>query len=222
MMRPECGGVGAPRPGLGSDGPGGRMGAPQGSAAPRRSPPPLTILILRFIPAHAGNTPRPSPRRRSRTVHPRSRGEHEADDTLQTRSTGSSPLTRGTPAAPRRDPQHHRFIPAHVGNTPPVSFRSTPVTVHPRSRGEHTASVLQVHAGYGSSPLTWGTRHPVHGVRAENRFIPAHVGNTCPRWTAPSSPAVHPRSRGEHGHSPSAVLAEVRFIPAHVGNTDLP
>ena len=71
------------------------------------------------------------------------------------------------------------------------------------------------------------------------RFIPARAGNTAPAAPGSAGPAVHPRSRREHGSSPrttrrrrgSSPLAQgtqrgtqsgrlhFRFIPARAGNT---
>ena len=71
----------------------------------------------RFIPARAGNThlsrhiPDPN------TVHPRSRGEHEAQDAPDTAAAGSSPLARGTRPSRGRSIPARRFIPARAGNT---------------------------------------------------------------------------------------------------------
>ena len=75
--------------------------------------------------------------------------------------------------------------------------------------------------------------------RGRQRFIPAHAGNTSRSLRASGAPAVHPRTRGEHGagrlprrsgHGSSphtrgtlgvgvAVGLVDRFIPAHAGNT---
>ena len=75
----------------------------------------------------------------------------------------------------------------------------------------------------------------------EQRFIPAHAGNTAPMPVTPVSVAVHPRACGEHsasrrsmyaftGSSPrmrgTLVIALARqeprrFIPAHAGNTGI-
>ena len=75
------------------------------------------ILRRRFIPARAGNT-RPGRRRRPwPPVHPRSRGEHTSPTAAGWRTTGSSPLARGTPRFRRRLRLGHRFIPARAGNT---------------------------------------------------------------------------------------------------------
>ena len=57
---------------------------------PRRDPEP------RFIPARAGNTPCSGSRRGRRPVHPRSRGEHQAEQIDAGLDDGSSPLARGT------------------------------------------------------------------------------------------------------------------------------
>ncbi len=152
-----------------------------------------------------------------------------------------------------------RFIPAHAGNTLIEASQSMIGTVHPRSRGEHgvpvrrtgrahgsspltrgTRAVVNQPAGQlGSSPLTRGTRWEVHRQAVEQRFIPAHAGNTMTSRPHTTKRAVHPRSRGEHrtmraalgitnGSSPltrgtrrrrAVSLAAGRFIPAHAGNT---
>ena len=92
----------------------------------------------------------------------------------------------------------------------------------------------------GSSPRARGTLE--HGARGRHghRFIPASAGNTAFACLARTTPAVHPRERGEHrvirlsiwadtGSSPRARgtrgqktgrRTRCRFIPASAGNTD--
>ena len=97
-------------------------------------------LIVRFIPAHAGNT-------RSRmaswmivTVHPRACGEHLARQRWPGPLFGSSPRMRGTLL--EDGPGHclRRFIPAHAGNTCPRRHCRAAQAVHPRACGEHSPS----------------------------------------------------------------------------------
>ena len=91
----------------------------------------------------------------------------------------------------------------------------------------------------GSSPRSRGTLRITLRDAASDRFIPALAGNT-PAWRGScSSPAVHPRARGEHCRSPASMSAAIgssprsrgtpalhrdpaplaRFIPALAGNT---
>ena len=123
-------------------------------------------------------------------VHPRSRGEHTRAAARMSRTSGPSPLTRGT----QRDAHDHgglpRSIPAHAGNTPR--------TTRPPARF------------HGPSPLTRGTRGGSCCVSLAGRSIPAHAGNTPARCRWPRSRSVHPRSRGEHeswwsGTAPASV-----------------
>ena len=92
----------------------------------------------RFIPACAGNTPRPRPPPAAAPVHPRLRGEHvrtvtgRAHASVHPRlrgehcvgaqqsqlSHGSSPPARGTRHRGCRAVRCARFIPACAGNTP--------------------------------------------------------------------------------------------------------
>ena len=72
---------------------------------PARGSSPLTrgkpavdnvpLATSRLIPAHAGKTPRWSPRPPGQPAHPRSRGENRDMAALVVAGVGSSPLTRG-------------------------------------------------------------------------------------------------------------------------------
>ena len=173
----------------------------------------------RLIPAHAGKTPDALPRVRSRTAHPRSRGENGTMPGSTRMVSGSSPLTRGkrAPLDPCR--RRGRLIPAHAGKTPARAKGQRLRAAHPRSRGENRFHDRGRGHGYGSSPLTRG-----------KLFI------TIPSFPPP---VAHPRSRGENvallppdmpigGSSPltrgkqgiSSQLARPhRLIPAHAGKT---
>ena len=152
----------------------------------------------RFIPARAGNTRSPRTRTARIPVHPRSRGEHNANGTTVLEADGSSPLARGTRLRPPQAAPVSRFIPARAGNTPPVPLRSGGAAVHPRSRGEHPTRPSPLRRCCGSSPLARGT--PIRHRRrsAPRRFIPARAGNTGSRSSSLAHRPVHPRSRGEH------------------------
>ena len=193
----------------------------------------------RFIPARAGNTSGRDAHRRSRAVHPRSRGEHEHLSPPPKTCSGSSPLARGTHRVPERRWRIDRFIPARAGNTGAERTVLVRQPVHPRSRGEHGGSFGGSFSGSGSSPLARGTPPRLRRDLELHRFIPARAGNTscpcCVSWWA----TVHPRSRGEHlsrgtlpfhaaGSSPlargtppiwAARARLQRFIPARAGNT---
>ena len=92
------------------------------------------------------------------TVHPRSRGEHTKGGSDLLGLTGSSPLARGTlPEVPSSE-YRIRFIPARAGNTAMRRQSRGDMTVHPRSRGEHSWASSGRPRVAGSSPLARGTR----------------------------------------------------------------
>ncbi len=113
------------------------------------------------------------------------------------------------------------------------------VAVHPRWRGEHLTSLVDLRKFGGSSPLARGTRALTGDRWVGERFIPAGAGNTLLPSSICVNSAVHPRWRGEHsakviirvlirGSSPLArgtpdlvwnPILTVRFIPAGAGNT---
>ena len=95
------------------------------------------IRPTRIIPAHAGSTRSREAQGRLRRDHPRSRGEHLRSSSHEPEEPGSSPLTRGAPAAIPADGADTRIIPAHAGSTQPSRSTCRGSADHPRSRGEH-------------------------------------------------------------------------------------
>ena len=85
----------------------------RGKPAPTRS----RSCTARLIPAHAGKTPHRRQPIRHHWAHPRSRGENQVYDLGYYRERGSSPLTRGKPAAGQDRRRRARLIPAHAGKT---------------------------------------------------------------------------------------------------------
>jgi len=196
-------------------------------------------LLMRFIPACAGNTRTRSSRPMCNTVHPRMRGEHVARCVVLAPRHGSSPHARGTLARQAARAAYRRFIPACAGNTFFALLFFAAAAVHPRMRGEHLDGRHLSVDRNGSSPHARGTRSTSVPPYCVLRFIPACAGNTYSAGRPVPCPAVHPRMRGEHcqiqraakaagGSSPHArgtLLSELndfsleRFIPACAGNT---
>ena len=194
-----------------------------GSSPHLRGTQPATIAVdacSRFIPAPAGNTLATSRSRRA--------------------ISGSSPHLRGTRHLVGIAEGVDRFIPAPAGNTPICRSHSRPLTVHPRTCGEHSTRSTCPTSADGSSPHLRGTRDNPRFRSRQRRFIPAPAGNTRHRlWPCRLEP-VHPRTCGEHtsastsaspsaGSSPHlrgtptrerAFRRSRRFIPAPAGNTE--
>ena len=176
------------------------------------------FLLLRFIPAYAGNSSSAHIPLDMTPVHPRLRGELSQSllraflllrfipayagnsmEKIRANMTkvGSSPLTRGTPY-PRSFPIiAGRFIPAYAGNSGlRPAFLKSP-TVHPRLRGELSFWFSYSSRPHGSSPLTRGTRIFKRNGRSTQRFIPAYAGNSRSFGRYSDFRSVHPRLRGE-------------------------
>ena len=216
----------------------GRFG---GSSPPTRGTSPRCCIAPkppRFIPAYAGNMPFRCGTLGVGAVHPRLRGEHPSQHSMQIQVNGSSPPTRGTSRGLRQRRNSRRFIPAYAGNMrQPTAPRSWDA-VHPRLRGEHSTALCSVDSSAGSSPPTRGTSISIISLGGKCRFIPAYAGNIQQATRLYNRVTVHPRLRGEHGTSTaSAPLyfgsspptrgtyvsgrerpAFPRFIPAYAGN----
>ncbi len=95
------------------------------------------LVLGRFIPAHAGNTSGSRKWCNPPAVHPRACGEHNKINSIDVHDPGSSPRMRGTRLFPQGEHSHHRFIPAHAGNTSGSELLCAYCPVHPRACGEH-------------------------------------------------------------------------------------
>jgi len=125
---------------------------------------------------------------------------------------GSPPHTRGIRFYSKSLLKHLGFTPAYAGNTRRVVPREGHVKVHPRIRGEYTASRRRGCRLPGSPPPTRGIPaffigSPPHtrGIlsvckyyKGVLRFTPAYAGNTKDYKTLEKAQKVHPRIRGEY------------------------
>ena len=179
--------------------------------------------VVRFIPAHAGNSLLHQQQEIWYTVHPRACGEQNSAFVNSPSSAGSSPRMRGTAYMDIARQEVARFIPAHAGN---------------RNSGSMTRFAMPRLPKIGSSPRMRGTGAYRSTSISSPRFIPAHAGNRSAHTMCPSPAPVHPRACGEqnqrsppnasrNGSSPrmrgtvsisSSSSHPRRFIPAHAGN----
>ena len=130
-------------------------------------------------------------------VHPRWRGEQNAQADAQKTACGSSPLARGTENEQITQTRRRRFIPAGAGNRPSSWLRLSSPAVHPRWRGEQCSLFPPDQVASGSSPLARGTALVCRLGSRQARFIPAGAGNRAENRAARNAAAVHPRWRGE-------------------------
>ena len=144
------------------------MSADSDGSSPRLRGTPLAVdlvtLLIRFIPAPAGNTSVADRPTASPPVHPRACGEHARCNTRSCAPRGSSPRLRGTQRDAARMRVKERFIPAPAGNTSALKPLRSLNTVHPRACGEHTVMVGGAFEYSGSSPRLRGTPSPGHAL----------------------------------------------------------
>ena len=113
--------------------------------------------IVRIIPAHAGNTRRPSSPTSGAGDHPRACGEHPFRGLSQAFLTGSSPRMRGTLIDRITHVSNLGIIPAHAGNTGVAMADTDTIEDHPRACGEHHRHAQPDFGTAGSSPRMRGT-----------------------------------------------------------------
>ena len=97
---------------------------------------------------------------------------------MRTRTSGSSPLTRGKPLVRFSSAQRARLIPAHAGKTITRADARPWPRAHPRSRGENDVDPAVFEDYEGSSPLTRGKQLIVSKGGKPYGLIPAHAGKT--------------------------------------------
>ena len=167
----------------------------------------LANAVSRIIPARAGFTSCASPRPRSSSDHPRSRGVYRPYPVPIAAAWGSSPLARGLLVQVQGGVGGVRIIPARAGFT-----RGRPRTGrvrrdHPRSRGGYSCRRSFPSYRRGSSPLARGL--PKRSILASSpgRIIPARAGFTGGAEVGPGGESDHPRSRGGYPRSPQITLS---------------
>ena len=136
------------------------------------------------IPASAGNPRRGHGAAVRVTVHPRERGESPDHVAGVFRAAGPSPRARGIRLGRCERVGVAGSIPASAGNPRSTTPARRLSTVHPRERGESTASLPGRRRTVGPSPRARGIRG---GRRAADRgdgSIPASAGNPCRRCSS--------------------------------------
>ena len=156
-------------------------------------------VVLRFIPACAGNSARtnagvqivhgssprvrgtrrqhPRPHRRERFI-PACAGNSRWVNLVNAAGNGSSPRVRGTRQHPTRLRRRMRFIPACAGNSKRCRRRAGAHPVHPRVCGELDRAIRRTCRVDGSSPRVRGTPGTLARGDGAVRFIPACAGNS--------------------------------------------
>ena len=150
------------------------------------------------------------------------RGEHRLVSARASRSPGSSPHARGTPAPAMQSMAGSGIIPACAGNTHIAVSPTGGVRDHPRMRGEHDLAHYLDYPVLGSSPHARGTLRRWQSVMGTTGIIPACAGNTNTSTTAESHVRDHPRMRGEHPSLIAALIAVLGSSPHARGTHLLP
>ena len=186
--------------------------------------PPAPYRARRIIPAHAGFTVSPAAAQVRRPDHPRTRGVYDLVTVGYLYLPGSSPHTRGLPAACGGGEDVLGIIPAHAGFTTYWKCLEVNCTDHPRTRGVYVFRGLFPAVARGSSPHTRGLPFHLHvqavaariipahagftemtakvlrpPIIRRRRIIPAHAGFTRPRSSRTTASSDHPRTRGVYG-----------------------
>ncbi len=112
---------------------------------------------VRFIPAGAGNSAGLPLLLHDVAVHPRGRGEQDAELVGRDIPAGSSPRARGTEREEEEAQALERFIPAGAGNSDAPKLEIPEGAVHPRGRGEQDVYGNASYGINGSSPRARGT-----------------------------------------------------------------
>ena len=154
-----------------------------------------------IIPAYAGSTGWPA-----HHIKPR---------------PGSSPHTRGAPLRLQQDQVLSRIIPAYAGSTDGRHAEIPVRADHPRIRGEHVWVVGGAADRGGSSPHTRGALSVLTVMWTGRGIIPAYAGSTGQEQELRQGPGDHPRIRGEHSLSESAVIASAGSSP-HTRGAQIP
>ncbi len=164
--------------------------------------------------ARAESTRCASSCRRSASAHLYSPGEHDRDAGTRCVDVGSPPLARRAPQRLEPRGMLRRLTSARAERT---HFRACFTSIgaaHLRSRGEHGSTVRPIPQHTGSPPLARRALRVHHRHASAARLTSARAESTSARRGGRDRPAVHLRSRGEHGST-------IRPIPQQTGSPPL-
>ncbi len=115
---------------------------------------------------------------------------------------GPPPHARGAPLMPQLRLLGRGTTPARARTTGPSRSPGSRGRDHPRTRGDHTALVVEALRREGPPPHARGP--PLEGVPSgtEHGATPARAGTTVLPGSAAGGPWDHPRTRGEHKGMP--------------------
>ena len=139
-----------------------------------------TSMVMRIIPAYAGNAVYKCTVGKSVSDHPRVCGERCWPLTVKEDQGGSSPRMRGTPTGVFAATMIRRIIPAYAGNAPRARRASAGSADHPRVCGERSRFTHRPMGYAGSSPRMRGTPPASDCWGCRGRIIPAYAGNATP------------------------------------------
>ena len=196
-------------------------------------------ILLRIIPAHAGQTGLRVTLNPPESDHPRACGANPESPEWAQPTTGSSPRMRGKLAAAVPGLDARRIIPAHAGQTMNGSATSSAPADHPRACGANMTVEYTAVPDNGSSPRMRGKRAPRMVRAGRVRIIPAHAGQTDRHMSTALGVRDHPRACGANPRYPTASTVHDgssprmrgkrvggrarrcgrRIIPAHAGQT---
>ena len=209
--------------------------------SPRTRGSPLCLavnrILLRSIPAYAGEPVLRFAVWRHPVVDPRVRGGAEAWCVDATDEMGRSPRTRGSLAGARQSHAGDGSIPAYAGEPPTMDDGFALFRVDPRVRGGAFVTKIVLRVLPGRSPRTRGSHGRLYGPHGLERSIPAYAGEPHPDHEDEASNQVDPRVRGgaafflasfsrSAGRSPRTrgsqdrghdVAVVARSIPAYAG-----
>ena len=149
-----------------------------------------------YIPARAGEAPRPAPPLPWPAVHPRAcGGSHVGEEGVIT-LYGTSPRVRGKRVLQPSGDLRVGYIPARAGEASTTGSRTRGTAVHPRACGGSVIGGIALPRKYGTSPRVRGK--PCAGGRKGylGGYIPARAGEAVMGSAGTPRPTVHPRACG--------------------------
>ena len=173
----------------------------------------LVDVIVRIIPACAGQTPTHALGYVLRADHPRVCGANQHTDRRRGSEGGSSPRVRGKPVFGRGDLHEERIIPACAGQTVFGVHCAQLNPDHPRVCGANMISHYRCSLVHGSSPRVRGKRQHLGFVGLPSRIIPACAGQTrlISGFNKPASD--HPRVCGANELSHGTLQSMIGSSP---------